>query len=67
MPRISEELRYHVKLKMKEEINQKKVARDLNMFRCTVRNKGENIALQSLPKNKSCNNEDDRRNYIHSS
>ena len=32
MPWISEELRYHVILKMKKEVNQKKVARDLNMY-----------------------------------
>ena len=31
MPGISEELRHHVIIKMKEEANQKKVARDLNM------------------------------------
>ena len=33
---ISEELRYHVILKVKEEVNQKNVARDLNMYRCTI-------------------------------
>ena len=37
MPRFSEEFRYPVILKMKEEVNQKKVARELNMSRCTVR------------------------------
>jgi len=37
MPRISEEMRYRVIIKMQEEANQKKVARDLNMCRCTVR------------------------------
>ena len=29
-------VRYHVTLKMKEEVNQKKVARDFNMSRCIV-------------------------------
>jgi len=37
MPRISEELSYYVILKMKEEVNQKKVTRDLYKSRCTVR------------------------------
>jgi len=37
MPRISEELRHHVIIKMKEEANQKKVGRDLNMCISTVR------------------------------
>ena len=36
MPSISEKLRHHVIIKMKEEANQKKVARDLNMCISTV-------------------------------
>ena len=32
MPRISEELRHHVIIKMKEEANQKKVARYVHIY-----------------------------------